>query len=88
MDRSVLEENLHFKMLGLSFSSKLAWGFYSISIAETASKEIGALIRVVWYGAGWDSHFGAQGNFDPSPYLVPIFCIFFHLKTYRKLMIS
>ena len=32
-------------MLGLTFSSKLDWGSYIISIAETASKKIGALIR-------------------------------------------
>ena len=32
-------------MLGLTFSSKLDWGSYTISIAETASKKIGALIR-------------------------------------------
>ena len=32
-------------MLGLTFSSKLAWGSYIASIAKTASKEIGALIR-------------------------------------------
>ena len=32
-------------MLGLTFSSKLYWGSYIISIAETASKKIGALIR-------------------------------------------
>ena len=32
-------------MLGLTFSSKLSWGSYSISIAKTASKKIGALIR-------------------------------------------
>ena len=42
MDVSVLEENSSFKMLGLSFSSKLDWGSYSISIAKTASKKIGA----------------------------------------------
>ena len=34
-----------FKMLGLIFSSKLNWGSYIISIAKTASKKIGALIR-------------------------------------------
>ena len=28
-----------FKMLGLSFSSKLDWGSYIISIAKTASKK-------------------------------------------------
>ena len=32
-------------MLGLIFSSKLDWGFYIISIAKTASKGTGALIR-------------------------------------------
>ena len=31
-------------MLGLSLSSKLDWGSYIISIANTASKKIGALI--------------------------------------------
>ena len=32
-------------MLGLTFSSKLDWGSYIISIAKTANKKIGALIR-------------------------------------------
>ena len=32
-------------MLGLTFSSKLDWDSYIISIAKTASKKIGALIR-------------------------------------------
>ena len=45
MDGSVLEEKSCFKMLGLTFSSKLDWGSYIISIAKTASKKIGALIR-------------------------------------------
>ena len=44
MDGSVLEENLSFKMLRLTFSSKLGWDFYIIFIAKTASKKIGALI--------------------------------------------
>ena len=44
MDGSVLEEKLFFKMLVLTFSSKLDWGSYIISIAKTASKKIGALI--------------------------------------------
>ena len=43
MDRSVLEEKASFKMLGLTFSSKLDWGSYIISIAKTASKKIAAL---------------------------------------------
>ena len=45
MDGSVLEENSSFKILGLTFSSKLDWGSYIISIAKTSSKKIGALIR-------------------------------------------
>ena len=44
MDGSVLEEKSFFKMLGLTFSSKLDWGSYIISIAKTASKKIGAFI--------------------------------------------
>ena len=45
MDGSVLEDKSSVKMLGLTFSSKLDWGSYMISIAKTASKKIGALIR-------------------------------------------
>ena len=45
MDGPVLEERSPFKMLGLTLSSKLDWGSYVISIAKTASKKIGALIR-------------------------------------------
>ena len=44
MDGSCLEEKSSFKMLGLTFSSKLDWGSYIISIAKTASRKIGALI--------------------------------------------
>ena len=45
MDWSVWKEKSSFKMLGLTFSSKLDWGSYIISIAKTASEKIGALIR-------------------------------------------
>ena len=45
MDGSVLEKKPSFKMLGLTFSSKLDWSSYNFSIAESASKNIGALIR-------------------------------------------
>ena len=45
MDGSVLEEKSSFKMLGLTFSSKLDWGSYIIFIAKTSSKKIGVLIR-------------------------------------------
>ena len=45
MDGSVLEKKSSFKMLGLTFYCKLDWCSYIISIAKTASKKIGALIR-------------------------------------------
>ena len=45
MDGSVLEEKSSFKILGLTFFSKLDCGSYIISIAKTTSKKIGALIR-------------------------------------------
>ena len=45
MDGSALEEKSSFKILGLTLSSKLDWGSYVISIAKTASKKIGTLIR-------------------------------------------
>ena len=45
VDGFVLEEKTSFKMLWLTFSSKLDWGSYIVSIAKTASKKIGALIR-------------------------------------------
>ena len=44
MDGFVLEEKSSFKMLGLTFSSKLDWDSYIISIAQTASNKIGGLI--------------------------------------------
>ena len=40
-----MEEKASLKILGLTFSSKLDWGSYIVSIAETAPKKIGALIR-------------------------------------------
>ena len=44
MDGFVLEEKSSFKMLGLTFSSKLDWDSYIISITQTASNKIGGLI--------------------------------------------
>ena len=44
MDESVLEEKSSFKMLELTFFSKLNWGSCIISIAKTAFNKIGALI--------------------------------------------
>ena len=45
MNGSVVEEKSFFKMLGLTFSSKLDWGFWNISITKSASKKIRVLIR-------------------------------------------
>ena len=45
MDGSDFEEKKSCKMMGLTFSSKLDWGSYIVSIAKIASKKIGALIR-------------------------------------------
>ena len=45
MNGSVLEDKSSFKILGLTFSSKLDWGSYIVSVAKTFSKKIGALIR-------------------------------------------
>ena len=44
MDWPVPEDKSSFKMLALTFSSKLDWGSYSISIAKTTSKKMGALV--------------------------------------------
>ena len=40
MNGSVLEEKSSYKVLELTFSSKLDWGSYIISTAKTASKKI------------------------------------------------
>ena len=45
MDGSVLEEKSSFEMMWLTFSSKLDSDSYIVSIAQTASRKIGALIR-------------------------------------------
>ena len=45
MNGFVLKEKSSYKMLGLTFSSKLDWDSYIICIAKTASKRNGVLIR-------------------------------------------
>ena len=45
MDGSAFEEQSSFNMLELSFSSKLDWDSYTVSITKTASKKIGVLVR-------------------------------------------
>ena len=39
MDGSVLKEKSSFKILGISFSSKLDWGSYIVSIVKAAFKK-------------------------------------------------
>ena len=41
MDGSSFEEKSSFKMQGLTFSSKLDWGFYIISIAKLSPRKLG-----------------------------------------------
>ena len=50
MDESVLKEKPSFKMLVLTFSSKLDWDSYIISVADTAFNKIGALIHYFSWG--------------------------------------
>ena len=45
MDGSARDEKSSFMMLGLTYSSKLDWNSYIISIAKNASKKIEALIH-------------------------------------------
>ena len=45
MDGPIFKEKLSFQMLGLTFSSKLDWGSYIISVAKTSYKKFGASIR-------------------------------------------
>ena len=40
MDESVLKEKLSFKILGLTFSSKLDWGSYIVSLAEMPPRKL------------------------------------------------
>ena len=49
LDGSVFEVNSSFKMLGVTFSSKLDCSTYIISIAKTVSKKIGALIHSMMF---------------------------------------
>ena len=49
MDWSFLEEKSSFEMLGLSFSSKLDWRCYFVSVAKTASKKTGDMIHFMQF---------------------------------------
>ena len=48
MDGSVLEEKSFFKMVGLTFFSKLDRRFFIISIAKTASEIVGGSFFLSW----------------------------------------
>ena len=65
MDGSVLEEKSSFEMLGLTFSSKLDWASYIISIAKTASEKIGALIRSMKFLSSEDALYLYKSNIRP-----------------------
>ena len=47
MNGSIFEEKSSFKILGLTFSSKLDWSSYIVFVAQTASKKVEALIRSI-----------------------------------------
>ena len=47
MDKTVLEKKSSFRLLGVSFTSKLDWDSYIISLAKAPSKKIGALLHSV-----------------------------------------
>ena len=69
VDGFVLGKKSSFKMLGLTFFSKLDWGFYILSFAKTASKKIGALIHSMKFLALYLSCMGCCWAGAPSYYL-------------------
>ena len=68
-DRSVLEEKLSFRILGFTFSSKLNWGSYIISVAQTTSKRIGTLIRSMTFLSPKLTPHLCKSTIHPSCYL-------------------
>ena len=50
---SILEEKSSFKMLGLTFPSKLDWGSYIISVAKTTPLENGSLDSLYEVSFSW-----------------------------------
>ena len=65
MDWSV-EERSSFKILGLNFSFKSDWDSYVISIAQTASKKIGALIHSMKFLSPEVALYLYKSNIQPS----------------------
>ena len=64
-DESVLREKSSFKMLWLSFSSKLDWGSYNVPIVKTASKKVGALIHFMNFVSPEDALFLYKSTVRP-----------------------
>ena len=50
---SLLHPTSSFKMVGMTFSSKLDWGSYIVSIAKPSSKKIGALSHSMKFFLLW-----------------------------------
>ena len=65
IDGSVLKEKSSLKMLGLTFSSKLDWGSYIISLAKTASKKAGALILSMTFLSPEVAHYFCKSTICP-----------------------
>ena len=65
MDGSVLVEKSSFKMLGLTFSSKMDLGSYIISMAKIAFKKIQALIRSMKFLSPEDSLYLYKSTIKP-----------------------
>ena len=61
-----MEEKLSFDILGMSFSSKLDWSSYIISIAKTASKKNGALIHTMKFLLSVIPLYLYKSNIQPS----------------------
>ena len=65
MDGLILEENSSFKILGLSFSTKLDWGSCIDSIAKTNSKKIEILISWLTFLSPEVAFYFCKGTIRP-----------------------
>ena len=74
------------KMSGLTFSSKLDWGSYIISIAKTASKKIGALIHSIKFISPEVALYLYKSNVQPCmEYCCHVWTDFCHLLMQRPI---
>ena len=66
MDEYVLQnKSPFFKILGLTFSSELDWGYDIISIAKTASKKIGPFIHSMKFLSSEDALYLYKSTMRP-----------------------